>query len=85
MPSRFRFKGAQTSTLIYVCFVDYPKAFDRVKHDELISLLEEIAIGDKDQRIIKNIYHNQTVNIRVDNQLMFTQSVCSNKPWKNMI
>lgn len=54
---------------IYVCFVDYQKAFDRVKHDELISLLAEIGIDDKDQRIIKNIYYNQTANIKVDNQL----------------
>lgn len=54
---------------IYVCFVDYQKAFDRVKHDELLSLLEDIGIDDKDLRIIKNLYYNQTANIRVDNQL----------------
>lgn len=53
--------------------MDYPKAFDRVKNYELISLLEEIGKDDKTLTITKIIYYNQTANISVDNQ--FTEAI----------
>ena len=31
----------------YICFIDYVKAFDRVKHQELIKVLEQIGIDEK--------------------------------------
>ena len=27
---------------VYVCFIDYTKAFDKVKHEELIHILREL-------------------------------------------
>lgn len=62
-------KGTEINCDTHLCFVNYQKAFDRVQHDGLMSLLEKIDIDDKDLRIIKNIYYNQTAKIRVDNHL----------------
>jgi len=33
---------------IYICFIDYNRAFNRVKHDKRIGCLAEIGINDKD-------------------------------------
>ena len=32
---------------LYICVIDYVKAFDRVKHQELIKVLEQIGIDGK--------------------------------------
>ena len=54
---------------IYVCFIDYAKAFDRVKHTEVIAALEKAGIDGKDVRIIIELYWNQKAAIRVDQEL----------------
>ncbi|GFO24183.1 RNA-directed DNA polymerase from mobile element jockey-like [Plakobranchus ocellatus] len=38
---------------VYLCFIDYTKAFDRVRHDEIIAELKQLNIDGKDLRIIK--------------------------------
>jgi len=40
---------------VFVCLVDYQKAFDRIRHDIMIKVLEEIRIDEKDLRIIANL------------------------------
>ena len=37
---------------LYLCFIDYSKAFDKVKHSEIIKLLENLNIDGKDLRIV---------------------------------
>lgn len=54
---------------IYICFIDYEKAFDRVKHDKLIQILEKVGLDSKDVSIIKNLYWQQTANVRVEHKL----------------
>ena len=44
---------------VYVCFVDYEKAFDTVQHDKLITILQEIGLDGQDI---------QTADIRINNQ-----------------
>ncbi|GFO11990.1 RNA-directed DNA polymerase from mobile element jockey-like [Plakobranchus ocellatus] len=39
---------------VYLCFIDYTNAFDRVRHDEIITQLKQLNIDGKDLRIIKN-------------------------------
>ena len=51
---------------LYVCFIDYEKAFDRVKHGELIRLLERIGVDGKDLRMIENLYWNQKAAVKID-------------------
>ena len=40
---------------IYVCFVDYQKAFDRVKHDKLLEITERAGIPELERRLIINL------------------------------
>ena len=54
---------------VYVCFIDYAKAFDRVKHTEVIASLERAGIDGKDIRMIIELYWNQKAAIRVDQEL----------------
>lgn len=39
--------------------------FDYVKHNLLISRLQDISIDDKDLRIIKQLYWEQSAEIRI--------------------
>src|SRR5215469_16802442 len=51
---------------LYLCFVDYEKAFDKVKHEGLMKMLERLEIDEKDLRIIKKLYWNQKVAVKID-------------------
>ena len=53
---------------LYICFIDYSKAFDKVKHDKLFNLLTELDIDGKDLRIIRNLYWDQNATVRVDGE-----------------
>ena len=48
---------------LYLCFIDFSKAFDTVKHEKLIQMLQDINIDGKDLQLIKNMYWQQTAAI----------------------
>ena len=54
---------------VYLCFIDYTKVFDRVRHDEIIKELTKLKIDGKDLRIIKNMYWEQTAAMRVEGEI----------------
>lgn len=54
---------------IYLCFIDYSKAFDKVKHETLLEMLQSLDMDGKDIRILRNLYWEQTAAIRVQNQI----------------
>ena len=51
---------------VYICFIDYTKAFDRVKHSKMIECLSEIGVDDKELQIITKLYWEQTAVVRTD-------------------
>ena len=51
---------------IYVCYIDYKKAFDRVYHTLLMEVLSHNEIDAKDVRLIMNLYWQQTASIQTD-------------------
>ena len=53
-------------TDIYLRFVDYTKAFDRVVHNELMHFLDDLELDDKDFRLMQNVYYQQEVGIRIN-------------------
>lgn len=61
---------------LYVCFVDFQKAFDRVQHSKMIEILKQKNIDSRDIRIISNLYWNQTARIRVDESLSEEVRIC---------
>ena len=54
---------------VYLCFIDYTKAFVRVCHDEIIKELTKLRIDGKDLRLIKNMYWEQTAAMRVEGEI----------------
>ena len=53
---------------IYVCFVDYEKAFDRVDWKKLMHALRRIGVDWKDRRLIGNLYMGQKVRIQIEGE-----------------
>ena len=62
-------KHLEVKKEMYVCFIDYAKAFDRVKHEKLIECLKDIGLDGKDIRVITNLYWHQKAAIRVDSDI----------------
>ncbi|GFS21892.1 LINE-1 reverse transcriptase [Elysia marginata] len=60
---------------VYLCFIDYTKAFDRVRHDEIMKNLTQIKIDGKDLRVIKNIYWEQMAAMQVEGETSTYQKI----------
>ena len=54
---------------LYLCFVDYQKAFDRVKHDKLTEVMEKAGIPELERRLIINLYWKQHAAVRWGNEI----------------
>ena len=54
---------------LYICFIDYEKAFDKVKHAEVIKDLRNIGVGRKEIQLIKNLYWMQKACMRVNGEV----------------
>jgi hypothetical protein len=54
---------------LYLCFIDYTKAFDKVKHNKLLEIMNRIYIDGKDLRIIKKPILGTTAAVRIDNEI----------------
>ena len=50
---------------VYACFIDFFRAFDRVKHTELVKRIKEVGLDIRDVRIIANLYWNQTGYVNI--------------------
>ena len=54
---------------VHICFLDYEKAFDSVRHKPLLQCLREIGEDGKDIKITNNLYWDQTASVRIMNEL----------------
>ena len=54
---------------MYICFLDYKKAFDKVKHDNLFQILEKLDIDGKGLRLVRNLYWEQKAAMKVNNDI----------------
>jgi hypothetical protein len=50
---------------VFVCFVDFEKAFDRVDWVKLMKVLKKLGIDWKDRRMIANLYLDQTTVVKI--------------------
>ena len=62
-------KCLEKGKYLYVCFIDYAKAFDRVQHQKTFECLRNTRMDSKDLRMITNLYWNQRACIRNDNEV----------------
>ena len=53
---------------VHVCYIDFEKAFDKVRHEKLVQILKTKNIDKRDLRIITNLYWNQRAQIVIDNE-----------------
>src|ERR1043165_900868 len=53
---------------IYICFVDYEKAFDRVDWKKLMRILRRIGVDWRERRLIGNLYMGRRVKIRINGE-----------------
>ena len=49
---------------IHFCFIDYTKAFERVDHNTLWEILQEMGISDHLTCLLKNLYAGQEATRR---------------------
>ena len=54
---------------LYVAYINYEKAFDRVKHAELFKELSKHQIDGKDLRLLKNLGISLLVLLRFNNAI----------------
>jgi len=56
----------QGSKKLYSCFIDFRKAFDTVRHEELFYKLRLNGISDLFYNVIKNMYGNIDLSVKTD-------------------
>ena len=57
-------KAREFQKNIYFCFIDYAKAFDCVDHSKLWKILQEMAIQDHPNCLLRNVYAGQEAAVR---------------------
>ena len=57
-------KAREFQENIYLCFIDYAKAFDCVDHNKLWKILQEMAIPDHLTCLLRNLYAGQEATVR---------------------
>ena len=57
-------KAREFHKSIYLCFIDYAKAFDYVDHNKLWKILKEMGILDHLTYLLRNLYASQEATIR---------------------
>ena len=57
-------KAREFQKNIYFCLIDYAKAFDRVDHNKLWKILQEMGIPDHLACLLRNLYAGQEATVR---------------------
>ena len=57
-------KAREFQKNIYLCFIDYAKAFDCVDHNKLWKILKEMGIADHLTCLLRNMYAGQEGTVR---------------------
>ena len=55
---------AEFQKSVYLCFIDYAKAFDWVDHNKLWKILQEMGIPDHLTCLLRNVYAGQEATVR---------------------
>ena len=57
-------KKQESQKIIYICFIDYAKAFDCVDHNKLWKILKAMGIPDHLTCLLRNLYAGQETKVR---------------------
>ena len=61
-------KAREFQKNIYVCFIDYARAFDCVDHNKLWKILQEMEIPDNLTCLPWNVYAGQEAKVRTGHE-----------------
>ena len=59
-------KAREFQKNMFICFIDYAKAFDCVDHNNLWKILQEMGIPDHLTCLLRNLYAGQEATIRTE-------------------
>ena len=59
-------KAREFQKNIYLCFINYAKAFDCVDHNKLWKILKEMGIPDHLSCLLRNLYAGQEETVRTE-------------------
>src|SRR5215471_2717937 len=51
---------------LYVCYVDFEKAFDRVRWDKMMQILKELKVDRRDRTLVKDLYLRPEAIVRLE-------------------
>src|SRR5437899_11781247 len=54
---------------LYLCFINFTKAFDKVRHNKLLNMLQDLDLDGKDIWLVRNLYWDQSAAISYQNEL----------------
>ena len=57
-------KAREFQKNIYICFIDYAKAFDYVDYNSLWKILKEVEVPDHLTCLLRNLYVDQEAAVR---------------------
>ena len=57
-------KAREFQKNIYLCFIDYAKAFDHVDHNKLWKTLQDLGIPGHPTCLLRNLYAGQKTTVR---------------------
>ena len=58
-------KAREFQKIIYLCFINYAKAFDCVYHNKLWKILQEMEISDHFTCLLRNLYDSEEATVRI--------------------
>ena len=67
-------KARELQKNIYLCFIDYTKAFDCVAHNKLWKILQEMGMPDHLTCLLRNLYAGQEAIVRTRHETEWFQS-----------
>ena len=59
----------QKKKKVYICFINYAKAFNNVKHGKLIHIKKQVGIPKNKTQIITNLYFRQDTRVQCNARL----------------
>ena len=60
---------------IYACFINYCKAFDSVRHEQLLDILKAIDVESHDVQLLANLYWKQKAAVRHNSEISEWMSI----------
>ena len=58
-------RSIEMQNTLYMCFVDFEKAFDTVRHEDMMTILKETGLDGKDLRLLTNLYWDQQARVDI--------------------